>query len=464
MAFYMRLKMKYRIEARINKTQLLSHQLVTSGTGGGKSQLIFNQILSLVRSSRKKRNCCIILQEPHADISKKLVAYRELDEDRIVYISTTLQRDSNYSHKISAGFNPMYVPADADDEYRNCLATQLASTIAELIENAQHGLSLQMEMLLRPSLLVLLYAAPEYRNMATLLRFFDDKNNADLLRMAAMHRHPNIREFYSKQWGAKEYDISKRSIISKLSFFMNDVTLFDILQHDGLSIEDCMNTGKVIIINAPRSNPFVASVIGRLMQVVVTSIAMRREAIAEEKRRVPVYYYIDEASTYLCTSTATMLLELRKFKVGLTLCFQSIKALDVKMKAAVTTNTFTKCIGVSDGESRSFYSKETSVSVEQLAALEPLSFYVKRGDNSPAFRVKVPIVHSSLFLTGEALQKRYRFIIENSGVYRVLTPSPAPLPSEIDIEVKKENTATKKEEKKAKKNDNPFTAEPPAFN
>ncbi len=463
MAFYMRLKMKYRIEARINKTQLLSHQLVTSGTGGGKSQLIFNQILSLVRSSRKKRNCCIILQEPHADISKKLVAYRELDDDRIVYISTTLQRDSNYPHKISAGFNPMYVPADADDEYRNCLATQLASTIAELIENSQYGLSLNMEMLLRPSLLVLLYAAPEYRNMATLLRFFDDKNNADLLRMAAMHRHPNIRDFYSKQWGAKEYDISKRSIISKLSFFMNDVTLFDILQHDGVSIEECMNTGKVIIINAPRSNPFVASVIGRLMQAVVTSIAMRREAIPE-KRRVPVYYYIDEASTYLSSSTATMLLELRKFKVGLTLCLQSTKPLDVKMKSAIITNTFTKCIGVCDAESRRVYAAETSLTTEQLAALEPLSFYVKRSDNSPAFRVKVPIVHSSLFLTGESLQKRYRFIIENSGVYRVLTPSPAPHPSEIDIEVKKENTATKKQEKKAKKDDNPFTAEPPAFN
>lgn len=463
MAFYMKLKMKYRIEARINKTQLLSHQLVTSGTGGGKSQLIFNQILSLVRSSRKKRNCCIILQEPHADISKKLVAYRELDEDRIVYISTTLQRDSNYPHKISAGFNPMYVPADADDDYRNCLATQLASTIAELIENAQHGLSLQMEMLLRPSLLVLLYAEPHYRNMATLLRFFDDKNNADLLRMAAMHRHPNIREFYSKQWGAKEYDISKRSIISKLSFFMNDVTLFDILQHDGVSIEDCTNTGKVIIINAPRSNPFVASVIGRLMQAVVTSIAMRREAMPE-KSRVPVYYYIDEASTYLSSSMATMLLELRKFKVGLTICLQSTKPLDVKMKSAILTNTFTKCIGVCDAESRRVYAAETSLTVEQLAALEPLSFYIKRSDNSPAFRVKVPIVHSSLFLTGDALQKRYRYIIEQSGVYRKISPSPAPLPSEIDIEVKKENTATKKQEKKAEKDDNPFTAEPPAFN
>jgi len=463
MAFYMKLKMKYRIEARINKTQLLSHQLVTSGTGGGKSQLIFNQILSLVRSSRKKRNCCIILQEPHADISKKLVAYRELDDDRIVYISTTLQRDSNYPHKISAGFNPMYVPADADDDYRNCLATQLASTIAELIENAQHGLSLQMEMLLRPSLLVLLYAAPEYRNMATLLRFFDDKNNADLLRMAAMHRHPNIREFYSKQWGAKEYDISKRSIISKLSFFMNDVTLFDILQHDGVSIEDCMNKGMCIIINAPRSNPFVASVIGRLMQAVVTSIAMRREAMSE-KKRMPVYYYVDEASTYLSSSTATMLLELRKFKVGLTLCLQSTKPLDVKMKSAIITNTFTKCIGICDAESRRVYAAETSLTTEQLAALEPLSFYVKRSDNSPAFRVKVPIVHSSLFLMGEALQKRYRYIIEQSGVYRKISTSPAPLPSEIDIEVKKENTATKKQEKKTKKDDNPFTAEPPAFN
>lgn len=463
MAFYMKQKMRVRIAARIKKEQLLKHQLVTSGTGGGKSQLILNQLLSLVRSSKNKRDCCIILQEPHAEISKLLVASRDLDDDRIVFISTTMQRDSNYPHKISAGFNPLYVPTDADDEYRNCLATQLAGTIAELIENAQHGLSLQMEMLLRPSLLVLLYAEPQYRNMATLLRFFDDKNNADLLRMAAMHRHPNIREFYSKQWGAKEYDISKRSIMSKLSFFMNDVTLFDILQHDGVSIEECMNTGKVIIINAPRSNPFVASVIGRLMQAVVTSIAMRREAMPE-KRRVPVYYYIDEASTYLSTSTATILLELRKYKVGLTLCLQSTKPLDVKMKSAILTNTFTKCIGVCDADSRRLYAAETSLTVEQLAALEPLSFYVKRGDNSPAFRIKVPIVHSSMFLTGEALQKRYKYIIEQSGVYHVIKPSPAPLPDVADSEVKKDHTTTKKQEKKAKKDDNPFTAEPPAFN
>lgn len=450
--------MAYTIQARINKDNLWHHGMLTGGSGSGKSQLLLNIAISLIQSSRKKRDACIILQEPHADLAKRLVGLRALDDDRIVYISTTIQKESGYPDKICAGFNPFLTPPDADDDFRNLLATQLANTIAELIENTPYGLTLQMEMLLRPAILVTLSLPAEQRNMNTLKRFFDSKNNDDLVHIAQSHFHPQIRDFFLNHWGAKEYDISKRSIISKLNYFLNDVNLYDILHSDGVSIEECMDAGKVIIINAPRgANPFTASVIGRLMLSYVFCLAMRREAKPIQERK-QVYYLIDEANSYMSSALANSLLELRKYKVALLVSLQSIKTLDPKIKSALTTNTFLKCVSVCDGESRSFYSRELSISTTDLEQLKPLMFYVKRSNDTPAFRVRVPIVSDHLFLDKVAMQKRYTHIIEQSGVYSRLSLPPAP-PSPETTEKK---TDEKKEQKK-KKRDNPFPGQKPAF-
>lgn len=452
----------FTIKARINKDNLWHHGMVTGGSGSGKSQLLLNIAISLITSSNRKRDCSVILQEPHADLAKKLVALRALDDDRIVYISTTIQKESGYPDKICAGFNPFLTPPDADDDFRNLLATQLANTIAELIENSPYGLTLQMEMLLRPAILVVLSLPAEQRNMNTLKKFFDDKNNENLLQYGKSHFHPQIRDFFLNHWGAKEYDISKRSIISKLNYFLNDVNLYDILHNDGVSIEECMDAGKVIIINAPRgANPFTASVIGRLMLSYVFCLAMRREAKQMHQRK-QVYYLIDEANSYVSSALANSLLELRKYKVALLISLQSIKTLDPKIKSALTTNTFLKCVSVCDGESRSFYSRELSVSAEELSQLKPLMFYVKRSNDTPAFRVRVPIVSDHLFLGKEAMQKRYTHIIEKSGVYKKLPPPLPPAPPSPETHVS-ENKPYKKTEQKKNKTDNPFAGQKPAF-
>lgn len=452
--------MKYTIKARIKLDSLWHHGMITGGSGSGKSQLLLNIAISLVQSSNRRRNACIILQEPHADLAKKLVALRALDDDRIVYISTTMQKESGYPDKICAGFNPFLTPPDADEDFRNLLATQLANTIAELIENSQHGLTIQMEMLLRPSILVVLSLPAEQRNMNTLKRFFDSKNNDDLISIACSHVHPQIRDFFVNHWGAKEYDISKRSIISKLNYFLNDVNLYDILHSNGVSIEKCMNTGKVLIINAPRgANPFTASVIGRLMLSYVFCLAMRREAKPMRERK-QVYYLIDEANSYVSSAMANSLLELRKYKVALLISLQSIKTLDLKIKSALTTNTFLKCVSVCDGESRSFYSRELCISKEELAQLKPLMFYVKRSNDTPAFRIRVPIVRDQLFLSKEAMKKRYRYLIEQSGVYSKSTLPPAPPSHKTPVS---ETKPHEKKEQRPKKSDKPFAGQKPAF-
>lgn len=95
---FMKLKMKFKIEVRLKRDQLEKHMLITGGTGSGKSQLLLNIALSLAKSKK----CCVILQEPHSDIAKKLVAARDIAEERIVFISTTMQRDSNYPERICA--------------------------------------------------------------------------------------------------------------------------------------------------------------------------------------------------------------------------------------------------------------------------------------------------------------------------------------------------------------------------
>ncbi|HEY1032906.1 MAG TPA: type IV secretion system DNA-binding domain-containing protein [Flavipsychrobacter sp.] len=444
--------MKYTLEARVTKETLERHTAIFGASGGGKSVLLSNMALSVIRSTATSKGSVVII-EPHSSIAPLLMTARALDTDRLVYISTEIQKEAQWNgNKITPGFNPFQLPKDADESFKNLLAAQLAHTIAEMVDTGQYGITINMHMLLLPAILVAL--SSDNPCMNTLKRVLENTDE-NLQQIGFNYPHPQIADFFRNHFGNKDYDITRRALISKINYILNDMALYDILNSDGIDIEDCLNSGKVLIINTPTGeNPFVASILPRLMIAYIFSLVLRR---SEEQRKVPVYMFVDELNSYANSSSLVEALhQARKFGLRLIISGQTCKGLPQPMKVALMTNTYMKLVTISDAETRTLLSKEMGVSADELSSLEPLMFMLSRNDGkTKPIRIKATILSKQLFLTKKERVERLRYLIQNSGVYKEVPPPPASSPYQPPV---------KESKKKGNNNDDkPFHGLKPSF-
>lgn len=436
------------------------HFLALGSSGSGKSTLILNMIYDMIRTSNSKRNHGIIVLEPHGDLSQRIAFAEILGEDRLVYISSTINREAKTAEPITAVFNPF--DNDGSEEMRYVLTQELTSAIAELLASSEHtsthNITVQMATLLRPCIAVTL-ASPE-PSMNTLKRFFLENNNEDLIELGRNFPHPQIQLFFSQDWHSDEYKVTRKSIRTKLSYFMNDTHLYHMFSGKStFSMEKAINSGAVIVFHIPKgAGAFVTSVIGRLAIAYVFALMLRREAVAPKDRK-PVYMFIDELQEFVTASVAASTQQARKYGLGLIMATQSLKQIaDTNVRNSILTNTHWKAVSIIDADSRAAMAKEMNIKdIERLTKLKSLHFMISKNDGEAMpFVFRVPILSDHLFLSGKDKQKRLEYIINESGVYSKIPPPPAPPPPYVK---------PIKEDKKQKKsdNDNPFTGNKPAF-
>lgn len=446
--------MKYTIEAWVNKTTLEKHCLVLGGTGSGKTQLLRGIGHSLIVNSNKKRDCSVVVIEPHADLATSLMATRALDNDRLIYISSTIQREAGCHEKITPAFNPFLLPEGADEAFKSTLATQLTSAIIEMVETSQFGITINMEMILRPVVLVTL-SSPN-PSLETVKKFLTRGENEQLVQLGMNYPHPQIQSFFTHSFNAKHFEMTKAALVGKINWFLNDIDTYNMLTSKGIDLEKCLDTGKVIIVNTPRgANPFIATLVGRLLIAYLFAIILRREAKPANKR-LPVYLLVDEFAHYLTSSLTQSLHEARKYKLALILSGQTLKGLPVPIRTAITTNVFLKCLSITDAETRSQFAREMGISTKELVEnLTPMKFLVSKNDGnaSKPFRIGVKILSKHLFLREDDVKKRLAYLIEHSGAYQPVPPPPPPAPPATPSP-----TETEKSQKAytQKRDDNPF--------
>ncbi len=454
--------------------------LIVGATGSGKSQLMQGMFWDLVRTSNVKRQHSICLIEPHGDFSSKIAFAKDIPLDRLVYISSTINREAG-THGYTCIVNPF--ENDGSEDMRYVLTTELTSAIAELLADTSTPLTVQMTMLLRNMISVTLKAkaigiAP---SLEVLCRFCLDKDgqNKDLVELGKQSGNARERTFFTHDFHSQEYTITKRSIRTKLLYFLSDELLYDMLcGKSTVNIENSLNKGDVIIFQIPKgASKFVSSVFGRLMIAYLNTLMLRRESIDPKDRKI-VFCFIDEFQTLITQSLASSLQEIRKYRMSLILATQSLKQVESPtMKKTVMVNTGIKCISLSDNQDRKDFAAEMQVSSDELGKLQPLQFMIKQNDGkSQAFRFKVHILSKHLFLQGKEKQERLDYLVHQSGMYvkqpamqviqgnnkqGTMSPPPPPAPPLATPPVQHEKRTT---EKKGKNNDNnPFTGTRPTF-
>ena len=296
----------------------LQHVYVVGQTGVGKSTLLAQLAEQDLKAGRS-----VFLLDPHGDLVGTLArlfpacVYWNVADPACPY-----------------GYNPL---AHVIESHRPLVASGLIETLKQQWADAWGP---RMEHLLRYALLALL-SVPD-TDLRDVLPLFIDKDYRR--RVVGRITDPQVRWFWETEFKALRYDRTLDGlspIANKLGAFLAHPLVRQTIctPKEPLRFRRMMDQGQGLLVNLAtgRLGADAANVLGGL---VLSSIAHAGYSRADtpSDERTACFVYVDEFASFSTLSLATMLPQLRKYGVGLTLCHQYLEQLDRNIAAAVFGN------------------------------------------------------------------------------------------------------------------------------
>ncbi len=305
----------------------MQHVYVLGKTGTGKSTLLQTLFMQDVVNDRD----CILL-DPHGDLSSAIARDTpKCHQGRLHYI------DVADVHSVY-GYNPLKA---IPKELIPLAASGLLETFHQHFGEKAWGT--RMEHIFRN----VLYALLEYQNadLADVLRMLSEKEfRAEVLRKVTNRQVIYFWQHeFSKLWGNTLHE-AIAPIQSKVGAMLTDPKLrkFLIDFKEPLSLRRAMDEGQIIIVNLARGilGADTSNLLAGLLLHTITLAALSRQSLPEAERR-PCHLYLDEFEHFLTKGTASMLSEVRKVGLSVTLANQYLYQLSDSVKAAVMGNVGT---------------------------------------------------------------------------------------------------------------------------
>jgi hypothetical protein len=302
-----------------------SHIYAIGKTGVGKTTLLLNMAIDDIH-----KGYGVALIEPHGDACLKLL--ENIPEHRkpdVVYFDTT-----NFSEP--PGFNPLHgVPV----EQRHLAASELVLAFKKIWGDSWGP---RLEYILRFCILTLLeYPTATLLDIQPLL--LDQAFRNLVLQFTD---NMAILSFWHNEFDKYPASLKAESImpiLNKAGVFGANALLKSIVgQQQGISIDEIMNSGKILICNLSKGiiGEHVSQILGSLLTTGIQAATMRRAVIAEQDRK-PFMVFIDECHSFITTSFAAMLSEVRKYKIGLFLTHQYLEQLPDEVRSSILGNVGT---------------------------------------------------------------------------------------------------------------------------
>jgi energy-coupling factor transporter ATP-binding protein EcfA2 len=341
-----------------------SHIAIIGKTGTGKSTLLQSIVCQDIAAGR---GCALI--DPHGDLVRNVAAQIPRERRNHVVLLDATDPDVPY------GFNPL---AYAPDEHRALVAAGIVEVFKKLWSEEWGP---RLEHILRNVVFTLLE-----RPGSTLLdipplltdREFRNPIVADI-------GDPIVKAFWTQEFdrytpGMKSMFIAP--LQNKIGALLTDPRIRRILVHPiaPLDLRATMDQGGILLVNLDKGQigEGPASILGSFLVSQLALAAVQRSQVAEADRR-DFSIVLDEFQTFTTLSIASMMAELRKFRVGMVLANQHLSQLDPAIRDAVYGNAGTLLsfrVGAKDGE---FLAREfaPTFQTEDLVSLPRYHMYVR---------------------------------------------------------------------------------------
>lgn len=311
---------------RIREHDRLHHLYIVGRTGVGKSTLLRNLIYQDLAAGQGSA-----LLDPHGDLVESVVA--AVPDDRrgdVVFLDVP-------DPSCHIAFNPF---ADAPRERHPLVAASLVEAFQKIWSEDWGP---RLEHVLRNILFALL-AVPGATLADAPVLLSDRKARHRMLQHV---ENEEVKSFWRDEYD--RYSPNFRAVVAaplqnKLGALLTDPRLKEILtgEKSSFDLRKIMDEGRILLVNLSKGQigEGPSTLLGSLLVSAISQAALERAKLPEKERR-PFWLYLDEFQTFSTLSLATMLSELRKYKVGLTLAHQYLSQLDSQVRDAALSNAGT---------------------------------------------------------------------------------------------------------------------------
>lgn len=302
------------------------HMYVIGKTGTGKSTLLETLIAQDIAHGHG-----LALLDPHGDLVERVRA-RVPEGRREQVIDFDVANASG-----TLAFNPLERVPPAQ---RPLAAAGVLETFKKLWAEFWGP---RTEHILRNALLAL-FDQPE-ATLADILRLLDEDGfRRDVARRVA---NPQVRGFWLREYESYPARFRVEAIAplqNKVGAFLADPRLNRILTQpkSAFDVRHVMDDGQILFVNLSKGQlgEDVAALLGSLLVSAIGLAGLSRADTTEERRR-DFFVYLDEFHAFTTLHIATMLSELRKYRVSLVLAHQYLAQLDLSLQHAILGNVGT---------------------------------------------------------------------------------------------------------------------------
>jgi len=310
----------------IKRVDRRAHLYIVGKTGTGKSALLETLICQDIRKGEG-----VALLDPHGDLAERVVSSIPAERTRdLIYFNVP-----DTSRPL--GFNPLERVPPA----KRPLAAEGLLEVFKKIWLDSWGPRLAH--LLRNALFALL-DQPE-ATLAEILSLLDDP--AFRKRAALRVANPHVRRFWLEEYAGYPARFRAEVIAplqNKVGAFLADPLLQKILtaRKSSFDLRRVMDDRKILVVNLAKGKigEGTAGLLGALLVARIGLAGLSRAEVPEDERP-DFYLYLDEFHTFATMSLATMLSELRKYRVNLILVHQYLSQLEPEVRDAILGNVGT---------------------------------------------------------------------------------------------------------------------------
>jgi type IV secretory pathway TraG/TraD family ATPase VirD4 len=300
----------------------LLHTYILGKTGVGKTNLLTTLILQDIFLDRG-----VVVFDVHGDLISTLLKY--IPQHRIhelIYLDIP-------NPSLKYRYNPL---KRVSYEKRSLVASGILDTFKKLWRGAW---GVKLEHILRYIILTLL--DQKTANFSDITRIVHNVHFRESC--IANIVNDDVKRFW--QYEFQKYSKSDLiPILNKVGAFVVHPAIkrFLIENKQEVSLRHALDTNKIVLVNLNKGSLGVdtSHIIGSLLLNAIMNASFSRIDTPEHKRKA-VAVFLDEFQNYTTQSIASMLSELRKFKVSLVMAHQYLHQLDTDIRNAVLGNVGT---------------------------------------------------------------------------------------------------------------------------